>query len=113
MIAMVGRRSEDRVEVDRCDPELGQPIEVLNNAEKVAALVSMERRRSVPRLEVDGFAHTVRLGETVGEDLIEDGVLHPARSVVEARRGVPIQLTMRTRVWIVLAVLLHVAGPSR
>jgi hypothetical protein len=110
---MVGSRTEDRVEVDRCDPEIGQPVEVLGDTEDVAALVPVERRRSVPRLEVDGLAYTVRLRETIGEDLIEDGVVYPWRSVMKTSRGAPIALTVFTGFWVVVAIRRHVAGPSR
>ena len=77
VIPMVGGRPEDGVEVDRGDPEVGQPVEVLGNAEEVAALVAVERRGRVPRLEIDRLANSVGLREAIGEDLIEDGIPDP------------------------------------
>ena len=51
VVAVVRGGREDRVQVERRDPEVGQLVEPLGQAEEVAALVAVVRRRRVPRLE--------------------------------------------------------------
>ena len=79
VIAMVRARLEDRVEVDGVDPQVGQVVQVLGHAEQIAALVAVGRGRRAPRLQVAGLRHAVGPGETIREDLVENGVLDPGR----------------------------------
>jgi hypothetical protein len=52
-------------------------VEVLDDAEQVAALVALDSRRAIPGLQVVRLLDLVALCEAVGEDLVEDGVLDP------------------------------------
>jgi hypothetical protein len=55
VVAVVRRRGEDRVQVDRVDAEILEVVEVLDHAEQVATLEPKERRRRVPRLHGAGL----------------------------------------------------------
>ena len=46
VIAVVARRLDDGVQVDRRDPEVHELIEALSEAEEISTLVAVERRRS-------------------------------------------------------------------
>jgi hypothetical protein len=74
VIAVVRGRREDRVEVERGDPQLGEFVEVLRDAQQVAALEAKRRRRGIPRLHRPGFGDAPARREAVREDLVEDGV---------------------------------------
>ena len=54
-------------------------LETLGDAEQVAALVAMPGRRLVPSLQPCRFEDPIRLGKSIREDLIEDGVFDPVR----------------------------------
>ena len=77
VIAMVRPRPEDRVEVDGVDPQVGQVVQVFGHAEQIAALVAVRRGRRAPRLQAARLWHRVRFGETIRENLVENGVLDP------------------------------------
>src|SRR5690606_4213354 len=85
VVAVVRGRLEDRVEVERRDAERPYVVQPLGDAQQVAALVAMHRRRRTPGLEVRGLHPPLRGGEPVREDLIEDRVLDPLRRA--ARHG--------------------------
>ncbi len=86
VVAMVGGRLEDGIEVQRGDPEVAEVVEPLGDAHQVATLEAVAGGGSVPRLQAVRLAHLLGPGEAVREDLIEDGVSHPGRGTVE-RRG--------------------------
>ena len=48
VIAMVAGRLEDRIQVEGVDAQIGDPIEVLDDAEQIATLVGMPGGRSCP-----------------------------------------------------------------
>src|SRR5690606_17123918 len=81
---MVRCRLEHRVEVDGSRPQRLDVTQPLGDAEEVAALVAVDSRRRTPGLQVRRLHQAVRGGETVGEHLVEDRVLHPVR---RAREG--------------------------
>ena len=64
---------------ERGDPELLQLAESLHDAVKVAPLEPVSGRRRIPRLERARLPDPRRTRETIGEDLVEDGVAHPRR----------------------------------
>ena len=62
-------------------PRSDQVVEPLDDAEQVAALEAMDRRRAVPGLQRSRLGHAARLGEPVREDLVEDRVADPGRRI--------------------------------
>jgi hypothetical protein len=87
VVAVVGRRGEDRVEVDRRDAQSLEVVQVVDHAVQVTALEPVVGRRGVPGLEGPGRMDTAAAGEPVREDLVEDGILHPRRGVDRHARG--------------------------
>lgn len=87
VVAVVRARGEDRVEVEGRYAEVVQVVELLDHAEEVAALVTVQCGRGIPLLEVARLVNSWATCEAVGEDLVEDGVLHPRRPGVACRHG--------------------------
>ena len=85
VVAVVRGRLEDRRQVDRGDAEVLEVVEPLGDAEQVAALEPVRRRRRVPRLERPGLRHPLARREPVREDLVEDRVADPGRRVDASR----------------------------
>jgi hypothetical protein len=56
---------------------------MLDDADEVAAHISVPGRGRPPGLQIAGLGDTFGSGETVWEDLIEDGVFDPGGSPVE------------------------------
>src|SRR5690606_3318983 len=81
VIAVVGGRGEDGVEVDGVDAQRLEVIELLDDAEQIAALEAVVRRRRVPRLQVLWLGYVGTCGKAVGEDLVKDGVFDPLGGV--------------------------------
>ena len=91
IVAVVARRLEDGVEVDRRDAHLGEVGEVLLDAAQGspvevpaadgARLVAVVDRGRVPVLDDVLLAAPPRMGEAVGEDLVHDAPLVPRRSL--------------------------------
>ena len=81
VVAVVRGRLEDRGQVERVDPEVLEVVEVLDDAEQVAALEAVVGRRRVPRLERTRLVDALARREPVGEDLVEDRVADPGRRV--------------------------------
>ena len=81
VIAMVGGGREDGRQVDRRDAQVIQVRQVLGDAEQVAALEAVRRRRAVPWFELPGLDDPLGRREPVREDLVEDGVADPGRRV--------------------------------
>ena len=54
VVAVVRGGGEDRVEVERRDPERLQVVEPIDDAEEIAALESRGGRRRIPRLQGTG-----------------------------------------------------------
>jgi len=82
MVAVIGSRGEDRVEVDGRDAQLLQVVEMFCDAQKVAALEAMDSGCRVAWLQVQScLGNAVALGKAIGEDLVKDGVLYPVGSV--------------------------------
>jgi hypothetical protein len=79
VVAMVRRRGEHRVEVERGGAESLDVVEPVDDPVEVATLEPVGRRRLVPRLERPRGFHPAAPGEAVGEDLVEDGVPDPLR----------------------------------
>ena len=77
VIAMVRPGAEDRVEIDRVDPQVGQVVQMLDYTQQITALVAVTGGRRAPRLQVGCLGHAVRLGKAIGEDLIKDSVPNP------------------------------------
>ena len=77
VIAMVRGRLEDRREVDGVDAQVAQIVEMLDDADQVAALVAVIRRRRAPLVEVPGLGDRQAPREPIGEDLVEDRVADP------------------------------------
>ncbi len=83
VVAVVGGGLEDGVEVDRGDPQVAQPVELLDHPHQVTALVAVPGGRSVPLLQIGGLVNPARSREAIGKDLIEDGVGNPGRRPIE------------------------------
>ncbi len=83
VIAVVGGRCKDRVQVDGVDAKFLQVVEAIDNAVQVAPLEALLLRRAAPRLEAE--ARHVRRAraarKAVGEYLIKYCVFHPVWSV--------------------------------
>ncbi len=86
VVAVVEPPTEDRVQVQRVDPEVDQVVQPLDDPEQVAALEPMRRGRRVPRLQVAGLADAIARREPVGKDLVEDRVADPVRGIDAHRR---------------------------
>jgi len=75
---MVAGGGKDRVQVDGRDAEVAQVIQFLGHAVQVAAFETVDGGRRIPAFKRQvGRWIALALGETVGEDLVEDGVLYP------------------------------------
>ena len=86
MVAVIGRRGKDRVEVNGSDPQVFQVIQFFGYAIQVAAFKAILGWGRVPGFEAQAwhpFAPPnyggVAAGEAVGKDLVENGVLYPVR----------------------------------
>lgn len=79
VVAMIAGRLEDRVEIERGDAQLLKVIESLDNAEQIAPFIAMGCRIALPRLKVRRLLDPIAGREPIGEDLVEDRVLHPVR----------------------------------
>jgi hypothetical protein len=77
VVAVVAGRREDRVQVDRRDPQVGQVVEAIDEPQEVAPLVAVDGRRRRPRLEPTRLRHTPTAGEAVREHLVEHGMPNP------------------------------------
>ena len=77
VVAVVGAGVEDRVEVKRGRPQILQIVKPLEDPPQVAALKAPQSWWSAPRIHIGRIVRRVAVGESIGEDLIEDGVLHP------------------------------------
>ena len=77
VIAVIGRRLKNRREVDGVDAQVGEVIEVLDDADQVAPLIAVVGRRRAPFVQVLRLGHRQRSREPVGEDLVEDRVANP------------------------------------
>jgi hypothetical protein len=82
VVAVVGRRRKDGVQVEGRHPQVVEVIEGVNDAVEVSALEALLLGRTSPGLE----GHVLLVldlpaaGEAVGKDLVEDGVLDPVGS---------------------------------
>ena len=81
VIAVVGRRLKDRREIDGVDAQVGQVVEVLDDADQVAPLIAVVSRRCAPLVEVARLGHRHAPREAIGKDLVEDRVANPVGSV--------------------------------
>ncbi len=81
VVAVVGCRLEDGVEIDGIDAQIGQIIQMFEHADEVPTLVAVYCGGAVPRFEVGGLAQGIAVCEAVREYLIEYGVLYPIRCV--------------------------------
>ena len=79
VVAVVRRRREDRVEVDRVDAQRNEMVEMLGDAEEVPALEAGLGGRRVPGLQRARLVDPRARREAVREDLVEDGVADPIR----------------------------------
>ena len=77
VISVIGGRLEHGREVDRGDAERNQVIEVLEDADQIAALIAVISGRCTPRVEVAGLRHRRAPREAIGENLVEDRVANP------------------------------------
>ncbi len=79
VIAVVGGRGKDRVQVDGVDAQRLKIIEAIHDAEQVAALKALLLRRCAPRLELETRAvdKARAARKAVGIDLVEDSVFDP------------------------------------
>ena len=57
VITVVGRRLKNRREVDRVDPQIGEVIEVFDDADQVAPLIAVVSRRRAPLVKVLRLGH--------------------------------------------------------
>jgi hypothetical protein len=81
VIAVVRRGLEDRRQVDRVGAERGDVVEVLHDAEQVAALEPVEGRWRIPWLHRARLRNAVARREAIREDLVEDRIADPGRRV--------------------------------
>ena len=58
VIPMVRRRREDGIQAEGVDPQVDEVVEVLDDAQQVATLEAVSRRRVSPRLESAGLLDT-------------------------------------------------------
>src|SRR5690554_5565763 len=77
VVAVVGARREDRVQVDRVAPEVLDVRKAFDNAGKVPAEEVLSGRRGAPRFDTRRIVRGVTVAEPVGEDLVEDRVVYP------------------------------------
>ncbi len=77
IVAVVGGGVKNGVEVDRVHPQVEDVVEALDDTPQVAALKSPGGWGRAPGLEVRRVVGGIAVGEAVGEDLVEDGILYP------------------------------------
>ena len=77
VVAVVGRRLKDGVEVDSGDPQFLQIAQSLSHAQQIAPFEAVGRRRTVPRLQVRRLGNPLTAGKAIGKDLVEDSVFDP------------------------------------
>src|SRR5581483_12100544 len=71
---------KDWAKINRGDAEFFEMVEMFDHANQIAGFETVCGRRRVPRFDVMRFFDRAALGETVGKDLIKDGVLDPVGS---------------------------------
>src|SRR5262245_10774583 len=76
---MIRRGLKDRTEIECVYAEVGQIVEVLDNAHQVAALEAMRGWWSLPGFQIVWFLDAGALGKPIGKNLIKNGILHPFR----------------------------------
>jgi hypothetical protein len=79
VIAVVAPRREDRIEVDRRDPEVIQVIQLLADSPQIPTLKPGESGRGPPWLDIRGIVRWIAVGKAIRKDLIENRVLDPGR----------------------------------
>ena len=77
VIAVIRGTLEDRVKPNRVYAQIDEVVEFFNNAPEVAALITVMRRRNVPRLDPGPDIDLPRAMKPIWEDLIEDGIFDP------------------------------------
>ncbi len=82
VVTVVGRRGEDRGEVDGIDAEVGEVVDVVGDPGEVATQHAAAGRDRVPWHDVVGIERAIAVGETIREDLIDDGAGRPPRRLV-------------------------------
>ena len=87
VIAMVRGGLEDGSEVECVNPQIRQVIEVFDDADQVAPLITVVRRRRSPLVQVPGLGHGQAPREPIGKDLVENRVANPVGGLrIEHRR---------------------------
>ena len=81
VVAVVGGGHEDRVEVERVDPEVLQIVQFLIDAQQIPALKACPRQRRIPRFDIGGLFKIIGFCKTVGENLVKDRVFDPVRCI--------------------------------
>ena len=79
VVAVIGRRTEDRVEVESGDAELLQMIEPLDHAVEITPLKPHTIRRRAPGLQRQAplLGHAATAAEAIGKDLAHHRIGHP------------------------------------
>ena len=79
VIAMVGGREKDRVQIDRIDPQIKQVIHAVNDPLNIPAMKTLVGRFGVPGYNGFWVVCRMTVGKPVRKDLIKNAILHPGR----------------------------------
>ncbi len=77
VVAVVGRREKDRVEVNGIYAQVEQIIQALADALQVTAVKTARGGAAVPGLDDRGIVGGVSIVKTIGENLVENRVRDP------------------------------------
>jgi hypothetical protein len=77
VIPVVGSRLENGVEINRRYPQVLQVIQMFDDPEQIATFETVRCGGRFPGFQVVRLTQVLAAGESIGEDLIEDGVVDP------------------------------------
>jgi len=77
VITMIRGGLKDWIQVDGSDAQLNEIIQMLDDAEQIAALESKCGGWRIPRFKVVRLFHAITFGKPIRKNLIKDGILDP------------------------------------
>ena len=77
VVAVIGRREEDRVQINCIDAKIKQIIQFCQDALDISPLETFLRGRAAPALDICRVIIGAAIGKTIGKDLVKNGVLNP------------------------------------
>ena len=83
VVAMVGSRLKDRVEVDGIDPQVLQVVQFFIDTQKVSTFETLYCWGRVPWFHVIRLDNFLTMRKAVRENLVKNCIFNPLRGVIE------------------------------